>query len=208
MEEQNDLLLEQDEKQYPEKWLKIGVKVGILGAGLSMFDLLGEFKSGDEDLLNFLGVVSFIGEAVFTIVQAIFLYLITCKMKSNNMQKPSVLLFYILIASSCLASFVWFFDDDSMIGLIIYLAMLLITGYNCRSTSETKKLGNSMLLLPVGFIVSAIIVGIVLDVNPRIKGRWTFLLMILPYMAAVIFYLESCSKFLKSSKPKEVPAQD
>ena len=204
MEEQNDLLLEQDEKQYPEKWLTFGVKVGILGAGLSMFDLLGEFKSGDEDLLNFLGVVSFIGDAVFTIVEAIFLYLITCKMKSNNMQKPSVLLFYILIASSCLAFFEGFLDDDYMICFIIYLAMLLITGFSCLSISEMKKLGISMLLIPVGEIITMII----LAANHHIHSKGEFILTILPYMAAVIFYLESCSKFLKSSKPKEVPAQD
>ena len=207
MEEQNDLLLEQDEKQYPEKWLKIGVNVGIFGALFGILPQVANFtpdaKELDEVLSPILDVVSFIGDAAFTIVEAIFLYLITCKMKSNNMQKPSVLLFYILIASSCLAFFEGPFDDVVIIGFI-YLAMLLITGFSCLSISEMKKLGISMLLLPVGAIISMII----LEANNHIHSKGEFILTILPYMAAVIFYLESCSKFLKSSKPKEVPAQD
>lgn len=207
MEEQNDLLLEQDEKQYPEKWLNFGCNVGIFGAFLGILLPQGLIFTRDAKVLEVLSpivdVASIIGNAVFTIVEAIFLYLITCKMKSNNMQKPSALLFYILIASSCLAFFEDFLDDDYMICFIIYLAMLLVTGFSCLSISEMKKLGISMLLLPV-----AIITMIILEANNYIHSKGEVKLTILLYMAAVIFYLESCSKFLKTSKPKEVPAQD
>lgn len=206
MEEQNDLLLEQDEKQYPEKWLNFGCYVGIFGA---LFEILPQVANSAlhakelEVLSPILDVASIIGNAVFTIVEVIFLYLITCKMKSKNMQKPSVLLFYILIASSCLEFIEGFFDDVVIIGFI-YLAMFLVTGFSCLSISEMKKLGISMLLLPVG----AIITMIILEANNDIHSKWEFILTILPYIAAVSFYLDSCAKFLKGSNPEEMPAQD
>lgn len=134
-------------------------------------------------------MVSYIGNIIYTVIEAILLVLITRKMKFEGIEKLSSPLIHGLIAWSILSTLGELFYWDAKIGLV-YVALLLFIGWKFLSNQPTKMIGVSMLLFPIG----AIITGLVADSENH--NRWIAILTALPYVAAAGFYLDACMRFL------------
>lgn len=191
MENKNEMLLENEGVNYSEKWLKIATYIGIVGASAFIVPYCASPRVDSKTLEEFsyvFGIISYIGEIIFTVIEAILLFLITRKMKSEGIEKPSSLLIYGMIACSILSFGELFYWDDILV--YGYIALLLFIGLKFLSNQPTKMIGVSMLLFPVGTIFT------VLVADSENHNRVIAILTALPFIAAAKFYLESCKRFL------------